>query len=100
MSTPASRAVRADSTACASLSMAQGPPKMARLPPPTGTPPTSTTVSSRWKLRLASLYFSVMRMTRSTPGSSLTRPSSTMAATPLTPITMLPVPTIVSHWRP
>ena len=42
-------------TICASLSTEQGPAMTAKLPPPTFTPLTSTTVSSGWNLRLAFL---------------------------------------------
>jgi len=92
--------MRAESSACCSLSMAQGPPKTVRFSPPILRPLSRVmTVSSGWNWRLASLYLTLMRMTRSTPGSSVMRPSSMMPAMPLTPMTVVS-PSIVSQRRP
>lgn len=80
---------------CSSLSTEQGPAAMAKLPPPIFTPPTSMTVSAGWNLRLAFLYGSWMRLTSSTMSSALSRSMSTDVVSPMSPIIVCVVPSLI-----
>ena len=73
---------------CSSLSTEQGPAIMAKLPWPTFSfsSPTSMMESWGWNLRLALLNGSDTRLTPSTISSPLIRSSSSLLVSPITPM--------------
>ena len=77
---------------CSRLSTEQGPAITARRLPPTGTPATSTTVSSGWNMRLAFLKGSATCMMRSTQGKLSMRLGSTWEVSPTRPRMVSSVP--------
>ncbi len=86
--------LRAISHICPSLSTEHGPAMSVSPPPPIFCPPGRvTTVSSGWNLRLAFLYGSCTRLTLSTKSCAATRSVSMAEVSPISPNTVLCVPT-------
>ena len=83
---PAAFTAFAMAITCSSLSTLHGPAITWKFPAPTFGPPQSTTESSGWNLRFASLYGSWMRWTVSTTLSAWTRPMSRRATSPTHPM--------------
>ena len=98
---PAAFTSRATPTICSSLSTEQGPAMtVKRPPPPMGTPDTSTTVSSGWNFRLAFLYGSCTRMTRSTSSFMVSLSMSMWAVSPTRPRMEQPTPLVIPTVTP
>ena len=76
----------AASRSCSMLSTEHGPAMTTTSLLPILTPSTSMIVSSGWKWRLTSLYFSVMRTVFSTPSSMLTSRLAIFLRSPMTPM--------------
>ena len=91
---PLSFTARATVVSCSSLSMEQGPAMTLKVPAPTRTSPTATTVSSGWNRRLAALYGSVIRLTSSTASLASSVSISTREVSPIRPITVVCVPSL------
>src|SRR3954471_7549466 len=99
---PARLTAAAAARTCGSLSAEQGPAMTITSSPPIRTSPTLTIVGSDLKVRLASLYGSVIRRTSCTPSSSSIsalsgRPCptapSTVRVTPVDRCTSIPIST-------
>ena len=90
----------ATATICSSDSTEHGPAIMTKLPPPIFTPPTSTTVSSGWNLRLQHLKGSVTRLTLSTMPRLPIRSMSTRVVSPTRPSTVWYSPSEMWMVRP
>ena len=97
---PAACTRRATPVIWASLSTLQGPAITAKWPPPTLTPPTSTTVSSGWNLRLAFLYGSDTRRQLSTMGLAKSQLSLSALVSPIRPRMWVSLPTESLIWKP
>src|SRR5205823_4821351 len=79
---------------------AQGPAITTRSRPPTGTPETSTTVSSRFTSRETSLYGAVTGMQSATPSISRKCPGSIAPLLPVMPMAVRPAPSIACGAKP
>ena len=88
MRPPAALTARADSMTCSCVSTEHGPAMIAKWPPPTLTPRTSTTVSFGWNSRLTSLYGLRIATTRSTPGMASRGSAVSSSRSPMTPMTV------------
>ena len=83
MRAPLAATAAADASIWASVSTEHGPAMTTSSGPPTGTPPTSTTVLAGWPARAANVNGLVTRTTSRTSGSTLTWRTSKSAPTPV-----------------
>ena len=97
---PEAFAARAISRTCSYDSTEQGPAIIARLSPPTFTPDTLIMESSGWNARLANLYGSCTCITLSTAESISNNLESTLAVSPIQPITVISLPCTICVSRP
>ncbi len=85
---------------CSSLSTAQGPAIIASSLPPMETSPTRITDGSGLKVRLASLYDSIIWTILSTPGISSKGVPASMLLLPITPMMVTWAPLDMCTPRP